>query len=110
MLFWHAPEFQIVPHHVRRGLARIYVAVSLPWVAWFGYQILGVVTVRYYWYWRDISHAFWWLLIVPIGGPILFAVIVWVISGFREPTSKADYKALIARAVSQLAGNNVEAR
>ena len=109
-MFWHAPEFQIVPHHVRRGLTRIYVVVSPLWIAWFSYKILAVVAVRHYWYWKDISNAVGWLLIVPIGGPILFAGIVWVISGFHEPPSKADYKILIARAVSELADNNVGAR
>jgi hypothetical protein len=26
-----------VPHHIRRGLIRVYVALLIPWVAWFGY-------------------------------------------------------------------------
>ncbi|MGA3308794.1 MAG: hypothetical protein ABSD08_09285 [Xanthobacteraceae bacterium] len=95
---------------MRRGLARTYVVVAVPWVAWFGYQILNVIAARSYWYWRDISHAFWFLLIVPIGAPILYVLIVWVIAGFREPASQTDYQPLIALAVSQLTDNNVESR
>jgi hypothetical protein len=94
------PVVQIVPRHVRRGLARTYVAVAVPWVAWFGYQMYDT---RDYWRFRA---AFWSLLIVPIGGPILYVVVAWVISGFREPDSEADYESLITRAVSQLADNN----
>src|SRR4051794_2233687 len=28
-----------LPEHVRRGVQRIYLVVTLPWVAWYGYQI-----------------------------------------------------------------------
>lgn len=70
------------------------------------------------------------LLIVPIGGPILVLVIVWVIAGFRKsenkiektqdvsthngdgplktfaPRSSVDYYAVINRAVVNLASND----
>ena len=29
-----------LPQHLRRGLLRLYFAVSVPWVAWFGFKIL----------------------------------------------------------------------
>jgi hypothetical protein len=73
-----------LPTNVRKGLLRLYLVVAVPWVAWFGYVIFDFVQHHHYWHWRDISHAFWSLLIVPIGGPILLLVIVWVISGFRK--------------------------
>jgi hypothetical protein len=58
--------------------------VTVPWVAWFGLQIL-INGPR----WRYLSHAFWSLLIVPVGGPILLLMIFWVVAGFRKslPTS-----------------------
>ena len=31
-----------------------------------------------------MSHAFWSLLAVPIGGPILLVLIIWVLAGFRK--------------------------
>src|SRR5262249_8901978 len=35
----HAPalEAATLPHHIRRGLVRLYVALLIPWVAWCGY-------------------------------------------------------------------------
>jgi hypothetical protein len=70
------------PEHIRRGLVRLYLAVSAPWVAWFGYHLLDALR-------RDnqrlISDAFWELLFVPVGFPIITVVILWVVCGFREP-------------------------
>jgi hypothetical protein len=74
-----------LPNHVRRGLLRLYIALT-PWVIWFGYQLLDALS-RYNQH--QATRAFWSLLIVPIGGPIIFLVARWVIAGFRkvQPTS-----------------------
>jgi hypothetical protein len=109
--------------HVRRGLLRLYLAIAVPWVAWFGYQIFNAFQHHPYGsVWRYASDAFWSLLIVPIGGPILFFMIIWIVAGFRkfneatsqsEPPSQpstVDYYAFISRAVSELNGNTAEAR
>jgi hypothetical protein len=69
-----------LPMHQRRGLLRLYLIVVVPWVAWFGYKFYDGIQHHS----RYIAHAFWSLLSVPIGGPILLLVIVWVISGFRK--------------------------
>lgn len=77
---------------------------------------------------------FWFLLIVPIGGPILLLVIVWIIAGFRKsereiekiqhvstqndvgsletftPRSTEDYYAVINRAVGNLSSNDRTSR
>jgi hypothetical protein len=74
-----------LPEHLRRGLLRLYVVVSVPWVAWFGYQLLDHLQRPYYSRSRHAADAFWSLLVVPIGGPILLLVIVWVVAGFRRP-------------------------
>ena len=111
-----------LPEHLRRGLLRLYVVVSVPWVAWFGFQLLEHLQHYYYSSSRYTADVFW-LLLVP-GGPILFLVIIWVVAGFRKsalgahpiPTeaaphrSTADYWPVIAQAVSELPDNTVEAR
>jgi hypothetical protein len=70
------------PEHIRSGLVRLYIAVSVPWVAWFGYHLLDALR-------RDnqrlIADAFWELLFIPVGFPIVTVVILWVVGGFREP-------------------------
>jgi hypothetical protein len=116
-----------LPEHLRRGLLRLYVVVTVPWVAWFGYQLLDHLQRPYYSRSRHAAETFWSLLLVPIGGPILLLVIVWVVAGFRKsalgvdkahviPTKAAthrstgDYYSVIAQAVVGLPDNTVEAR
>lgn len=65
-----------IPQHLRRGFLRLYAAVSIPWVLWFGYQLAHAPP------WRHIS-ATWTLVSLPIGGPILLFVAIWVLAGFR---------------------------
>jgi hypothetical protein len=108
-----------LPEHLRRGLLRLYVVVSVPWVAWFGFQLLEHLQHYYYSSSRYAADAFW-LLLVPVG----FLVIVWVVAGFQKsalgahpiPTEAAahrstdDYWPVIAQAVFELPDNSVEAR
>ena len=80
-----------LPEHVRRGLTRLYLVVSVPWVAWFGYGLFDAFQQGD----DDLaSNAFWSLLIVPIGAPIVAFAVLWVVVGFwkREPapTGKDD--------------------
>jgi hypothetical protein len=80
-----------LPEHLRKGLTRLYLVVAVPWVAWYGYQISDAAQrSSSYASERAMSHAFWSLLIVPIGGPVLLLVIMWVLAGFRKssPTTK----------------------
>lgn len=80
-----------LPLHLRRGLLRLYIAVSVPWIAFFGYRFLAALQDRYQ---HHAFGAFWSLLIVPVGGPILSRVIMWVLDGFRksEPTASEAVK------------------
>jgi hypothetical protein len=74
-----------LPQHLRRGLARLYFAITFPWVAWHGFQIYDIAQrSRYVSHTAEMSKAFWSLLIVPIGAPILFLLVVWVLAGFRK--------------------------
>jgi hypothetical protein len=112
-----------LPSHLRRGFLRLYLVIAVPWGAWFGFQIL-INGPR----WRYLSHASLSLLLLPIGLPVLFLAIVWVLEGFQKSTSKVegppplpkvtgapqpqagqaaprlphDYYPLISRAVAQL--------
>ncbi len=79
-----------LPEHLRRGLTRLYLVVAVPWVAWFGYQILDASQRSGYTARRAVSHAFWSLLVVPIGGPILFLMLAWVVAGFRKSGPKPE--------------------
>jgi hypothetical protein len=111
-----------VPAHLRRGFLRLYIIVVVPWVMWFGSQLL-INGPR----WKFFSQTFWTLLALPIGGPILLVAVAWVLAGFQtaglrhdhpppllkpreEPRhagaaaqqSPHDYYPLISRAVTQL--------
>jgi hypothetical protein len=58
----------------------------VPWAAWFGYRLFDALQQDD----QDLaSDAFWFLLIVPIGAPIVAMAVLWVIAGFRkrEPAS-----------------------
>ena len=70
-----------LPQHIRTGVLRLYAVVSVPWIAWFGYRLLDALQRHNE---RLASSAFWWLLIVPIGVPIVLAATLWVIGGFRK--------------------------
>ena len=109
-----------VPPHIRKGLLRLYVAVAVPWAVWYGVQVQDAIDrhrgQRY------VSEAFRSLLIVPIGAPILFVIVVWVVAGFQKSARTSDpaapnatppepdYHLIIARAVADLADNTSEAR
>jgi hypothetical protein len=75
-----------LPARLRRGSLRLYLVVAVPWVAWFGFQIL-INGPR----WPYLTRAFWWLLLVPIGGPILALLTVWVVAGFKKAAFEPDH-------------------
>jgi hypothetical protein len=70
-----------LPQHIRTGVLRLYAVVAVPWIAWFGYRLFDALQRHNE---RLASSAFWWLLIVPIGAPIVLAATLWVIAGFRK--------------------------
>jgi hypothetical protein len=76
-----------LPLHLRRGLLRIYIAVSVPWIAFFGYRFLDALQHPYQ---HHASSAFWSLLSVPVGGPISLLVVMWVLAGFRKSEQAAS--------------------
>ena len=76
-----------LPVHLRRGLLRLYIAVGAPWIVFFGYRLLDSLQHPYQ---HHTSEAFWSLLIVPVGGPILLLVIMWVLAGFRKSEQTAS--------------------
>jgi hypothetical protein len=78
--------------NVRTGLLRLYLVATVPWVAWYGYQIYEFINGHYYWHWHDISHSFWSLLIIPIGSPVSLALLLWVVEGFRKSVASEKLK------------------
>jgi hypothetical protein len=81
------PSPHRLPLHLRRGLLRSYVAVTVPWTAFFGYRFLDALQHPYQ---HHASGAFWFLLMVPVGGPILLLVTMWVLAGFRKSEQTAS--------------------
>jgi hypothetical protein len=81
------PDPRRLPLNLRRGLLRIYIAISVPWIAFFGYRFLDALQRPYQHY---ASGAFWSLLMVPVGGPISLLVIMWVLAGFRNSEQSAS--------------------
>jgi hypothetical protein len=118
------PLLDTLPPHVRRGLLRVYFVVSIPWIMWFGYHFVDALNHRP----RLAPRAFWSLLSVPIGSPIVFLLVVWVFAGFQkttprteppsagihapplEPVSETECYAVIGRAVSNLAVSTPKTR
>jgi hypothetical protein len=77
-------EWPRVPAHIRSGFVRLYIVASSLWVVWFGIQIL--VALNTYPYRQEhINSLILTLLFVPIGGPILFRLALWIFAGFRRP-------------------------
>lgn len=70
-------NFLSVPRHIRRGLIRLYIAVAVPWVAWFGYMASAST-------YRSREFAILALPVVPVGAPILYLVVLWIAAGFRK--------------------------
>ena len=112
-----APNWQTLPGKVRTGTFRIYLVLSVLWVAWFTYKSLDAVTSE----WRQYQarHYVSLLLVVPIGGLAFLAIMARLLRGFlnaRQPKSglasisMEDYRELLARAVSQLNQNTKAAR
>lgn len=79
-------KWRSVPAHIPKGSLRLYIVVSSLWVVLFGLRIVDVANNHPYGSaWRYISGLFWSLLFVPIGGPILFFIGIWIFEGFRKP-------------------------
>jgi hypothetical protein len=72
-----------LPENIRRGMWRLYIAVCVPWLAWFGYAAFDAAE-RHRNYSRDVASAAWKALVVPVGAPVLFLVLLWIVSGFQQ--------------------------
>jgi hypothetical protein len=70
---------------MRKGLVRLYIAIGVPWTIWFGYNFLEARP-------REQGRAFFSLLIVPIGGPLLLLLIVWIVNGFRKASPNTSVR------------------
>jgi hypothetical protein len=77
-------KWRSVPAHIRKGLVRLYIVASSLWVVWFGSQIL-ILLNDYPYHSARLPSLFLALLVLPIGGPMLFALAFWIFEGFRKP-------------------------
>jgi hypothetical protein len=68
----------------------------VPWLAWFGSQILINGPS-----WSDLSHAFWSMLVMPIGGPIAFFLIAWIVAGFQKSEIKPEVQRTTPKSIDQ---------
>jgi hypothetical protein len=80
-------RWRTLPPHMRRGFVRLYMVMATPWVLWFGYRVLRVYEQHPHYLWRYGSGDILLLLALPIGAPILFIAIAWIILGFRHVPS-----------------------
>jgi hypothetical protein len=78
---------KLIPSHIRRGLLRVYIAVCVPWIVFFGFRFIDALDHPYQ---HRSFEAFWSLLIVPVGGPISLLLILWVLAGFRKSEQTAS--------------------
>jgi hypothetical protein len=78
-----------LPGHVRRDLLRLYLVITVLWVAWYAPQIYAATQGHYY-YWRYVSPLFWRMLIWPVGAPILLFVGIWIIAGFSRTVTENE--------------------
>ncbi|MBV9565193.1 MAG: hypothetical protein JOY90_32790, partial [Bradyrhizobium sp.] len=60
------------------------MAIAVPWVIWYSYQIYDVLRGHHYPTWHHVSHAFWSMMIVPVGCPIAVLLGLWVFAGFAR--------------------------
>jgi hypothetical protein len=84
-----------LPERVRRGLTRLYIVVSVPWTALFGYHLLDVLYLAHLSYrdrWHSALDALWLLVTVPIGAPIVMVAVLWVIAGFGRAAPASTTK------------------
>jgi hypothetical protein len=89
-----------LPAHIRNGSLRLYLVICALCVVWFGYKILNVFERHSYYgpKWEDVVPLFWALLLVPVGGPILFFAAIWILEGFRKPQIKVgNLRDVVAR-------------
>jgi hypothetical protein len=69
--------------NVRRGLLRLYLAITVLWISWFGYRIHYDSTYSYYSE-GTLESDIVKLLTFPLGAIILFLVGGWIVDGFRK--------------------------
>lgn len=74
-----------MPHHMRKGLIRVYAVTSVPWIGWNGLQIASHGPN-----WRYLPQTFWTMLAVPIGSPLFLILILWIRDGFRKQPLTLD--------------------
>jgi hypothetical protein len=70
-----------IPHHIRRGVTRLYLVITVPWVAWFGFRVIIALQTRREWLVPDLILS---LLLLPIALALLISAIIWVALGFQR--------------------------
>ncbi len=99
-----APHWPELPSNLRKGLFRLYIALSLPWVVWFGYQVAYYANQPSYWAStrQNLPRSILLLLFVPVGLPILLKIVLWVVQGFARSPNRPIAKTSIRTDLDQL--------
>lgn len=53
------------------------------WSIWYGFQSIDAAGLH--WRRHEVPHLIFLMLLLPLGAPIAFTVIVWIADGFRSP-------------------------
>lgn len=113
---WRTPNWARLPANVRRGIARTYIAITVPWVLWFGYRAIDDAN-----HWSRRARVEGDLLLMfslPLGLVALVAIVVWIAEGFHVQTpqrstsaaSVTEYELLLDRAIGKNQPNNAHVR
>jgi hypothetical protein len=79
-----ATNWSRMPTNLRRGVLRLYLAVTIPWILWFAYRISddAAHSSRRRYLEGDIVA----LLTMPLGVVVLYMIGGWIVDGFRRPS------------------------
>lgn len=77
MMYWKR-----LPAHMRRGLFRLYLGVSVPWILFFLFRIND--DENGYGHRYRVGSDIFALFLLPVGAVLVFYLINWILDGFKN--------------------------